>query len=382
MTSTRTRVLLAITVYNGRAFVPRCIVSAMGLETHNADVDVLVLDDCSPEPGFSEFIEGVCRENGAHYYRSPRNLGIVRNVNLGMLAAVEKGYDHVIIANSDVIFSRRTVDMLLAAAASGANIGSVTAWSNNVSIYSFENQNPDEFLSTQGVVDWLANSLDANFQGTAIDIPAGISFAMLIPTPVIRDVGLMDPVYGRGYCEETDWSLRSLSRGYRITLAPAAFVYHQGRGSTLAAGMVSGGHSTVPANEAIIDHRYPLFREQVEAFQRSGILRILDSSARTIVLQQAARQFGFDVHFAPNPGGGSGAETARVDCLVATNGKSVRMQVKGFEMTIPVLEGTAVDRVRSFLLDERIDPSTLPATATRIPQPFTPHARPSYPTHV
>ena len=139
MSSARPRVLLAITVYNGRAFVPRCLTSAKGLETPSADVDVLVLDDCSPEPGFSELIAEQCKRQGIYYYRTPRNLGIVRNVNMGLLAAVEKGYDYVIISNSDVIYSKQTVEMLLAASRSSPRIGSVTAWSNNVSIFSIPN---------------------------------------------------------------------------------------------------------------------------------------------------------------------------------------------------------------------------------------------------
>ena len=76
-----------------------------------------------------------------------------------------------------------------------------------------------------------------------MDIPAGISFCIIVPTAVIADIGLMDPVFGRGYCEETDFTLRSRRAGYRIGLAPGVFVYHQGGGSNVEAGLLSHGET-------------------------------------------------------------------------------------------------------------------------------------------
>ena len=127
------------------------------------------------------------------------------------------------------------------------------------------------------------------------DTPAGISFCILIPVPVIRRVGLMDPIYGRGYCEETDWSLRSKSMGYRITLSPSSFAYHQGGGTNVDEGLLSSGHTTVPAHERIIDHRYPLFRSQVEAFVNSETLDNLRRDAREKIIIDAAREWGYSV---------------------------------------------------------------------------------------
>ncbi len=207
----RPRVLLALTVYNGGDVVEAALESVARLETTVADVDVLVLDDCSPEPGFSEQIEQHCERLGHQYYRSPRNLGIPRNVNLGLLAAMDGDYDYVIISNSDVIYSRCAVDQLVLTAQTDPRIGSVTSWSTNVSIYSIPNVAPNDHLSDQDTTDEVGEALRNHFGAAAIDIPAGISFAMLIPVPVLRVVGIMDPVFGRGYCEETDWSRRSLA---------------------------------------------------------------------------------------------------------------------------------------------------------------------------
>ena len=289
----RYRVLLLITVFNGRDFVKRCINSALHLNTQGFELDVLVLDDASPEPGWSEELAAFCASVGVGYYCTPRNLGIPRNVNLGLSAALAGGYSHAVISNSDVVYASNALEQLLNCVESDASIGSVTAYSNNVSIYSIPNDDPDNFLSSQERVDWIGASLAGHYGNTRIDGPAGISFSMIIPTKVLQRVGLMDPVFGRGYCEETDWSLRSKALGYRIAVAPGAFVYHQGGGSNHDAGLLKVGQTTVPANERIIDLRYPLFRSDVASFMASGILDELHTSSTRTILQQAGRQFGY-----------------------------------------------------------------------------------------
>ncbi len=289
------RLLFAITVYNGRSVVFPCLHSAAAVEAATVDIDILVLDEASPDPGFSEDLKALCTGLGLQYYRSPRNLGIPRNVNLGLLRAMEHDYDYVIIANSDVLFPGRLADVMVETDVTEPTIGSVTAWSNNVSIFSLPNGSPDLFLRNQEVVTWLAESIYGQFGPAAGDIPAGISFCILIPVPVLRQVGLMDPVFGRGYCEETDWSLRSKSMGFRITLSPSAFTYHQGGATNVGAGLVSSGHTSVPEHELILDLRYPLFRQQVSAFVHSELLDHLRRDARRKILTDAARDYGYSV---------------------------------------------------------------------------------------
>ncbi len=292
---TKPRLLLAITVYNGSLVVPGCLRSAAALRPTRVDMDVLVLDDCSPDPGFSDEIRTLCGTLGFQYYRSPRNLGIPRNVNLGLIRARDANYDFVIIANSDVLFATNLPDTLIETAATDPAIGSVTAWSNNVSIFSLPNDDPDLYLRDQDRVNWLSGAIYGNFGSAAVDIPVGISFCILIPVPVIRQVGLMDPIFGRGYCEETDWSLRSKSMGYRITLSPSSFTYHQGGGTNVDEGLISSGHTTVPAHERIIDSRYPLFRSQIDAFVNSETLDGLRRDAREKIMIDAAREWGYSV---------------------------------------------------------------------------------------
>ncbi|RNM13801.1 glycosyltransferase family 2 protein [Nocardioides pocheonensis] len=323
------RVLLAITAYNGEAFIERTLDSAKRIDETEAGVDVLVLDDASPAPGFSGRLAAMCAKRGIGYYRTPRNLGIPRNVSLGMLAAVEQGYDHVIISNSDVLYPRNVVNQLVRAARADG-VGSVTAWSNNVSLYSLPNDDPDTLLADQDVVDFVSDSLQGHYGDAVMDIPAGISFCVLIPTAVVRDVGVMDPVFGRGYCEETDWSLRSLAAGYRIALAPGTFVYHSGRGSNLEAGLVSHEHTSVPENERIIDLRYPMFRSQVRAFASSGILDEAHLYGIDAIIRRAGEQFGYSIDVGWRPPSTVGDDVVR--CVVGAEGldETVLLRYRGF----------------------------------------------------
>ena len=334
---TKPRVLLAITVYNGRAFVPRCIESAAALQGDDRyELEVLLLDDASPEPGFSEDLATWAAAAGVRHYCTPRNLGIVRNVNLGLAYALSEGFDPVVIANSDVVFPSNYIAQSLAAMEADPKIGSVTAWSNNVSVYSVPNVDPDLFLADQEVVSWLSAVLEGEFGTAAIDIPAGISFAMMIRRQALIDTGVMDPVFGRGYCEETDWSLRSLGAGWRLCLLPSVFVYHQGRGSTESAGLVAGGHSTVPENEAVIDLRYPAFRNKVGAFLASDVLTIAHRNATRRIVTDAVRTWGYDLDLGwLAPKAAKFGNNVHVTLDMTGSRPLVRAAFLGFEATFP-----------------------------------------------
>jgi len=376
------RVLHVITVYNGRAFVPRAIQSAVRMDKSVADIDVLVLDDASPEPGWSDDLRELCKSLGAEYYLAPRNLGIPRNVSLGLLTAVKNGYDFVTINNSDVIFPSNLISVLVACCQQ-ENVGSVTAWSNNVSIYSLPNADPDAFLAEQETVDFISDVFFEKHQDVVVDVPAGISFCIMMPVEVVKKVGLMDPIFGRGYCEETDWSLRSLKMGYRVCLSLGTFVYHQGRGSNLAAGLVSGAHTTVPENEVIIDMRYPEFRDQVKAFEATEAMNLYKSQAIDYLLDAAAKKFGYSIVSEwEKASRKSELNEMKIEVVLRDGAPHLNYQFSGFEQAWPLtgeetlnasIARFGADKLRhnSFAIPRSVSSNDTPADeVTAYPRPI------------
>lgn len=343
----RPRVLLAILVYNGRAFVPACIRSAAGLRAGRLQVDVLVLDDCSPDRELSEGLASLCDSLGVEYYRSPRNLGIPRNMNLALLRATSADYDYVVILNSDTVLPLNLVEGMVRVAQGNEAVGSVTAWSNNASAFSMPNAEAT-FLAEQDMIDWASSVLWREFGATGLEIPTGVGFCLLIPVGAVNRVGLFDPIFGRGYCEEVDWCQRSRRAGLRALLAPGVLVFHMGSGSTRETGMLAPGHTTVQDHERIINLRYPSYRDDVERFLGSDPIGPVHERASRAMVLAGARRWGYSIE-ATNLGRSSGAgvpffvDPSAQDLVLTGTFGGFRMEVpagdEGVEATMAQLVG-------------------------------------------
>ena len=180
--------LLGILVYNGREVVPRCLESASRLVSDRTSV--VVFDDCSPSEGWGAEVAEMCQDRGIGYYCSPRNLGIPRNMSLLMKTAVEEGYDIVGLVNSDVVLPANLIETMDAAFDADSMIGSITPWSNNVSAFSLPMSDGGPEIADIDFVDRLATSLFAQHGGASMEVPTGVGYCLLVPTDVVRRVGV------------------------------------------------------------------------------------------------------------------------------------------------------------------------------------------------
>lgn len=229
------------------------------------DVDVWYVNDCGSEADYLEkmIIETIGEINNFYYHRNDKNLGFVQNCNKAVFDLVDKE-SNVLLLNSDTKVTKGFLGELDKILYSGRKIGVVTPRSNNATQWSVP-------MSGQ-----LADSPDVSFYmwdrmkmflPEKYICPTAHGFCMLIKRELINKYGLFDEVYGAGYAEETDFTMRIGKHGYQCATANRAFVFHyesRSFGSERRRELIEN-------NRKIILKRYPNVFRLMEKYER-GII--------------------------------------------------------------------------------------------------------------
>ena len=215
-----------IPVYRGLDETRRCLERVLAFPQQTA-CEIVVIDDCSPEPELSTFLRQQAETGAFTLLENPVNTGFVNAVNRGMVLHSERD---VVLLNSDTEVHGDWLDRLRRCAYNEPQIGTVTPFSNNATICSYPRFAKDNALPE----NWSLESLDKLFAeinaGQSIEIPTAVGFCMYITRYCLNQVGYFDAtLFKQGYGEENDFSMRALDLGFKHFLCADVFVYHQGR---------------------------------------------------------------------------------------------------------------------------------------------------------
>lgn len=258
-------VTVIVPVYRDYRATAACLESLAGALEGNADHQILVIDDATPDPRIARLLSRLAADATVILERNSRNLGFVGSVNKA-LAMVGRG--DVVLLNSDTVTPPGSVRRLSLAARSMPGVGTVTPLSNHGELTSFPafgKANPA--LSIEEVVrlDRIASEVN---QGRMIDLPSGTGFCLYITRPCLDAVGQLSEAFGRGYFEDVDLCLRARQNGFRTVCAPFVYVGH--------AGSRSFGReksALVAQNFRILDQRFPRYLRECAAFAIADPLR-------------------------------------------------------------------------------------------------------------
>lgn len=247
-----------VPVYRGLADTRLCLESL--IPQLGPGLRALVIDDGSPEPELVAYLDDLARRDvpGLAVLRNPANLGFVGTVNRAF-ALLEPGEDAVLV-NADTILPADAVARLARACHARPGIASVTPMSNNATILSF----PDPSRPNPPALGLDTAAIDAAFRAVAappVELPTGIGFCMYLNGRALAEAGLFSPEWGRGYCEEVDWSLTARDLGWVHVAARDIFVMHEG-----SVSFGTGERSAIlDVNHARLETKYPDYLPEVRA---------------------------------------------------------------------------------------------------------------------
>ncbi|GIV80529.1 MAG: hypothetical protein KatS3mg050_4923 [Litorilinea sp.] len=217
---------VVICVHNALDDVRRCLSSVLA---HTAPPYSLILVDDGSEPPTRDFLTAFATEHGAILLRNETARGYCRAANQGMRQSTA---DFVLLLNSDTVVTPQWLDRLLACAESDPRIGLVGPLSNTASYQSIPEIEEDgdwaENTLPEGVnVDEMARRLAHYSARLYPTVPFLNGFCYLIRRQVINDIGYFDEdLFGTGYGEEDDYTLRARRAGWLAALADDTFVFH------------------------------------------------------------------------------------------------------------------------------------------------------------
>lgn len=220
-------VTVIIPVYRGLEETKRCVNSVLRCSS-KVPVKILVIDDCTPEPEISSWLETIAASGKIRLLKNKVNQGFVASVNLGI---IESGNQDVVLLNSDTVVNADWLDRLVCHAYLNPRIGSVTPFSNNATICSWPSIEGGDLLN--GIsLDAIDEACSVANRGRQVELPTAVGFCMYIRRDCLTEVGLFDAAaFGKGYGEENDFCMRAAAIGWKHVLACDTFVYHTGETS-------------------------------------------------------------------------------------------------------------------------------------------------------
>jgi GT2 family glycosyltransferase len=214
--------MVIIPSWNGKEDTLECLRSLAQQSYQN--LEIVVVDNGSKD-GSVEAIQK--RFPDVQLICNQENLGTVKAENQGMIYALELGVEYVGIVNNDTIFAPDFFQELVNAAETDDRVAVA-----GPKIYYYDE--PDVIQAAGGYIGFTEVVSRSRGSGQRdhgqYEVPVDVDFipscGVLVRASVIREIGLLDPVYF-AYFDETDWYWRMHKHGYLIRYVPTAKMWHK-----------------------------------------------------------------------------------------------------------------------------------------------------------
>ncbi|HEY6986548.1 MAG TPA: glycosyltransferase [Rhodanobacteraceae bacterium] len=267
-------VAIVVPVYGAAELVERCLDSVLVHTTGRARL--IVIDDASPDAAIAPLLARYASCANVRVLRNEANRGFTATANRGI---AESGRADVVLLNGDTEVGPNWLTGLRRAAATAADVATITAVSDNAGAFSVPELEHENTTPASWSLDETARALWQQAGHAYPALPTGNGFCLYIRRAVIDAVGVLDEAaFPQGYGEENDFCQRASARGMRHLIAGNVYVRH--------ARSASFGHERREqlgaTGMAILRERWPNYEAEVAATLHSFERRVLDWRVRRV----------------------------------------------------------------------------------------------------
>lgn len=207
--SEKTKCCVIIPMYGKAEYTRKCV--EMTRLNAGIPVDIVVVDDGSPEPYVDSSIQVI---------RLDKNSGYTNAVNQGIIWCNNR-YEYVCLLNNDTEPKKDFLKIMVELADSDETIGIVSPAriENRSGIFFVELEQLDILRGFHRTI------LLKDLKEELIDCKAVAGNCYLIPTRVIAEIGLLDKSMTT-FCTDTDYGFRVILAGYRIVITTKSLIRH------------------------------------------------------------------------------------------------------------------------------------------------------------
>lgn len=226
----KNRIQVVVPVYKAQQATAQCLTLLL---KHNKNDEVVIIDDGSDDAAISSMLSDFVSQS-PHWqlFVNPENVGFVKTANRGL----KLSFGHSLLLNTDTLVSAGWLQRFKECLRHVPDLATATPWSNNAEICSWPDTLQNNPIPTD--IDALAGALNQSHQPVYPELPTAVGFCMLITAQAKQKIGYFnEAVFGHGYGEENDYSLRATAYGLRNVLVDNAYVAHVGNQSFVELGL-------------------------------------------------------------------------------------------------------------------------------------------------
>lgn len=264
------KISIIIPIYNAFEDTKACIESVF--KNTKGNYELILINDNSPDSRIKPLLDKFSEKDNVKVIHNKVNQGFVKNVNIGIN---ESKYD-VILLNSDTIVTKKWLQKLICLAYSKENIGTVTPVSNNAGAFSVPEVGKENIIPQGLDINTVGNIIEKSSKRVYMSAPTGNGFCMLIKRDTINSVGLFDEInFGKGYCEENDFCMRAIEKGWINLIDDTTYIFHK-KGVSFS----EKREKLIKEHRKILDNKHPTYTKDVREFLKSKEIFDIQNNAK------------------------------------------------------------------------------------------------------